>query len=124
MSRVLIRVLGLCSLLALPAIGWPACCYFSAKNADILQPAQKAFLTWDPAEKIETFTVQPKFEGHRQHGHAARRSSWRPADVGRSDGIAYVGGAAVSGESASRSSNGDHVDDPLLVGADAVGLIE
>jgi hypothetical protein len=41
-----------------------ACCYFSAKNADILQPAQKAFLTWDPAEKVETFTVQPKFEGN------------------------------------------------------------
>src|SRR5271154_653614 len=45
---------------ALPA----ACCYFSAKNADILQPAQKAFLTWDPDEKMETFTVQPKFEGN------------------------------------------------------------
>ena len=41
-----------------------ACCYFSAKNADILQPAQKAFITWDPVEKIETFTVQPKFEGN------------------------------------------------------------
>jgi hypothetical protein len=41
-----------------------ACCYFSAKNADILQPAQKVFLTYDPAEKIETFTVQPKFEGN------------------------------------------------------------
>ncbi|MFO0968696.1 MAG: DUF2330 domain-containing protein [Gemmataceae bacterium] len=41
-----------------------ACCYFSAKNADILQPAQKVFLTFDPAEKIETFTVQPKFEGN------------------------------------------------------------
>src|SRR6202166_2265125 len=41
-----------------------ACCYFSAKNADILQPAKKAFLTWDPAEKVETFTVQPKFEGN------------------------------------------------------------
>lgn len=40
-----------------------ACCYFSAKNTDILQPAQKAFITWDPAEKVETFTVQPKFEG-------------------------------------------------------------
>src|SRR3977135_4537866 len=39
-------------------------CYFSAKNADILQPAQKVFITWDPAEKIETFTVQPKFEGN------------------------------------------------------------
>ena len=41
-----------------------ACCYFSAKNADILQPAQKAFLSWDPVEKVETFTVQPKFEGN------------------------------------------------------------
>ena len=41
-----------------------ACCYFSAKDADILQPAQKAFLTWDPVEKVESFTVQPKFEGN------------------------------------------------------------
>src|SRR5262249_35564898 len=41
-----------------------ACCYFSAKNADILQPAQKVFLTWGPATKSETFTVQPKFEGN------------------------------------------------------------
>ncbi len=39
-------------------------CYFSAKNADILQPAQKVFITWDPSEKMETFTVQPKFEGN------------------------------------------------------------
>jgi hypothetical protein len=41
-----------------------ACCYFAAKDKDILQPAQKAFVTWDPAEKVETFTVQPKFEGN------------------------------------------------------------
>jgi hypothetical protein len=41
-----------------------ACCYFSAKNADILQPAQKVFITWDPTEMVETFTVQPKFEGN------------------------------------------------------------
>ena len=41
-----------------------ACCYFSAKDADILQPAQKVFITWDPTEKVETFTVQPKFEGN------------------------------------------------------------
>src|SRR4051812_24458462 len=41
-----------------------ACCYFSAKDKDILQPAQKAFLTWDPVEKVETFTVQPRFEGN------------------------------------------------------------
>src|SRR5436190_23321647 len=43
-----------------------ACCYFSAKNADILQPAQKVFITWDPEKKLETFTVQPKFEGNAQ----------------------------------------------------------
>ena len=50
--------------LAIPGLGSAACCYFSAKNADILQPAQKVFITWDPAENIETFTVQPKFEGN------------------------------------------------------------
>jgi hypothetical protein len=41
-----------------------ACCYFSAQNADILQPAQKVFIPWDPAKKSESFTVQPKFEGN------------------------------------------------------------
>src|SRR5262249_27914629 len=40
------------------------CCYFSAKDQDILQPAQKVFITWDPAKQAETFTVQPKFEGN------------------------------------------------------------
>jgi hypothetical protein len=50
--------------LLMPAASHAACCYFSAKNADILQPAQKVFITWDPAEKVETFTVQPKFEGN------------------------------------------------------------
>src|SRR6476661_973046 len=47
-----------------PAASQAACCYFSAKNADILQPAQKVFITWNPEEKVETFTVQPKFEGN------------------------------------------------------------
>src|SRR5262249_33901696 len=51
------------ALLAPPGVH-AACCYFSAKNADILQPAQKAFITWDEKEKVETFTVQPKFEGN------------------------------------------------------------
>jgi len=49
---------------AVPLTSHAACCYFSAKNADILQPAQKVFITWNPDEKIETFTVQPKFEGN------------------------------------------------------------
>ncbi|MBI1830526.1 MAG: DUF2330 domain-containing protein, partial [Planctomycetes bacterium] len=56
--------LVLTALLATAPGADAACCYFSAKNADILQPAQKVFITWDPAEKIETFTVQPKFEGN------------------------------------------------------------
>lgn len=56
--------LGLAAALVTPTTLDAACCYFSAKNADILQPAQKAFITWDPVEKIESFTVQPKFEGN------------------------------------------------------------
>src|SRR5262249_55926233 len=43
-----------------------ACCYFSAKDADVLQPAQKAFITYDAKAGMETFTVQPKFEGNAQ----------------------------------------------------------
>ncbi len=41
-----------------------ACCYFAAKDKDILQPGQKAFITWNPQKKEETFTVQPRFEGN------------------------------------------------------------
>jgi hypothetical protein len=48
----------------LPLQAEAACCYFAAKDADVLQPAQKAFVTWDPAEKVESFTVQPRFEGN------------------------------------------------------------
>jgi len=64
------KVLFAVPLLVLPllAVGpqpaESACCYFAAKDKDILQPAQKAFLTWDDKEKVETFTVQPKFEGN------------------------------------------------------------
>ncbi|MGI8601638.1 MAG: DUF2330 domain-containing protein [Verrucomicrobiales bacterium] len=61
------RILGLFLL-----FGWlaatsaldAACCYFSAKDNDVLQPGQKVFLTWDPDGRTETFTVQPKFEGN------------------------------------------------------------
>ena len=64
------RFWRVCSLLALALLVinlshvQAACCYFAAKDKDVLQPAQKAFLTWDPVEKVETFTVQPKFEGN------------------------------------------------------------
>jgi Uncharacterized protein conserved in bacteria (DUF2330) len=63
-TRGLLVAVALTAIAGSPAAGEAACCYFSAKNADILQPAQKAFLTWDPVEKVETFTVQPKFEGN------------------------------------------------------------
>jgi hypothetical protein len=43
-----------------------ACCYFSAKDKDVQQPSQKVFITWDPVEKVETFTVQPRFTGNAQ----------------------------------------------------------
>src|ERR1700694_363185 len=63
------RLLLALPLLALPllAVSPPAdsaCCYFAAKDKDILQPAQKAFLTFEPQENVETFTVQPRFEGN------------------------------------------------------------
>jgi hypothetical protein len=41
-----------------------ACCYFAAKDKDINQPGQKAFISWHPESKSEMFTVQPKFEGN------------------------------------------------------------
>jgi hypothetical protein len=71
MRRILCICLGLAAVgglvvaLAPPAAD-SACCYFSAKDKDILQPAQKVFITWDPVENVESFTVQPKFEGNAQ----------------------------------------------------------
>src|SRR4051812_37682995 len=50
--------LGVCEL------AHSACCYFAAKDKDINQPAQKAFIAWDADSKTEAFTVQPKFEGN------------------------------------------------------------
>src|SRR5438105_2693716 len=59
------RMLAVAATLALlPSGANAACCYFSAQNADILQPAQKVFITWDPVKQQESFTVQPKFEGN------------------------------------------------------------
>src|SRR5713101_9843503 len=69
-EKAMARDLGVSTLVALLLfwIGTPpvesACCYFAAKDKDVLQPAQKAFITWDPVEKVESFTVQPKFEGN------------------------------------------------------------
>src|SRR5262245_48160207 len=66
MARLLGLFAGLAVLgsMALPRPADSACCYFSAKEKDVLQPAQKAFITWDAREGVETFTVQPRFEGN------------------------------------------------------------
>jgi hypothetical protein len=59
---IALSVLLLAALAPRPAD--PACCYFSAKEQDVNQPAQKAFLTWDAEEEVMSWTVQPKFEGN------------------------------------------------------------
>ena len=59
-------VLPLVALIVTVRPAHAACCYFAAKDKDVTQPAQKAFITWDPAESVESFTVQPKFEGNAQ----------------------------------------------------------
>src|SRR5436190_23029471 len=63
MGKRMLALLVAAAALA-PSSARAACCYFSAQNADILQPAQKVFITWDPAKQAESFTVQPKFEGN------------------------------------------------------------
>jgi hypothetical protein len=61
---LLLLLAAVTGIALLPGSAKSACCYFSAKDKDILQPAQKVFITWDPVEKVESFTVQPKFEGN------------------------------------------------------------
>src|SRR5215471_7854245 len=55
---------ALAGLMLTPAVAPAACCYFSAKDADVLQPGQKAFITFDAQAGMETVTVQPRFEGN------------------------------------------------------------
>src|SRR3954453_10755531 len=62
--RQWMSVAAILGLLVMSTQANAACCYFSAKDKDILQPGQKVFITWDPTEKVEAFTVQPKFEGN------------------------------------------------------------
>src|SRR5437588_1658530 len=64
LTRGLLAALPLLGLTGAPARA--ACCYFAAKDKDVTQPAQKAFITWNPQEKVESFTVQPKFEGNAE----------------------------------------------------------
>src|SRR5262249_57625869 len=62
-------LLGVALLGLVPAVAESMCCYFRPRVVDIeqpqiLQPSQIAFVTWDPENKIETVTVQPRFEGN------------------------------------------------------------
>ncbi|NUN47559.1 MAG: DUF2330 domain-containing protein [Candidatus Brocadiae bacterium] len=63
-AAMAIGTAGIGTLSLVPAPADAACCYFAAQEKDINQPGQKAFITWDPAAKIESWTVQPKFEGN------------------------------------------------------------
>ena len=71
MRKVLLARLALFGLavLVLAPLADAMCGYFSRpiisdiKQPAVLQPSQIAFVTWDPANKIETVTVQPRFEG-------------------------------------------------------------
>jgi hypothetical protein len=64
MRRALLSLALGALALGLTPPAWSACCYFSAKDKDILQPGQKVFISWDPVGKVESWTVQPKFEGN------------------------------------------------------------
>jgi hypothetical protein len=57
-------ILATTAVSVVPPNARAACCYFAAKDKDINQPGQKAFISWNPAQKAEAFTVQPKFEGN------------------------------------------------------------
>src|SRR5258708_37979778 len=77
-------VLGAASALVAAGVLAPisaraACCYFAAKDKDINQPGQKAFVTWDPEEKVESFTVQPRFEGNAKDFGMVIPTPARPA---------------------------------------------
>src|SRR3977135_2148877 len=76
MRRVHLWILSSAVMASLAVAGWLApqadsmCGYFrpiivDLKNpSEMLQPSQIAFITWDPESKVETVTVQPRFEGH------------------------------------------------------------
>lgn len=59
-----IALVALAQASMLSATAMAACCYFAAVDKDVKQPGQRAFITWDDKEKLESFTVQPQFEGN------------------------------------------------------------
>ncbi len=66
-----LAVLALAGSALVPDRAGSMCCYFrpiivdiNQTPAEILQPSQVAFITWDGQKQIETVTVQPRFEGN------------------------------------------------------------
>ncbi|MBY0525440.1 MAG: DUF2330 domain-containing protein [Gemmataceae bacterium] len=51
-------------VVGLPAPAESASCPFTFKDKDVHPLAEKAFLDWDPDKKLESFTLQPRFEGN------------------------------------------------------------
>jgi len=41
-----------------------SCCFVAPVAQEVKQPAQTAFVTWHPQERMETFTVEPTFTGN------------------------------------------------------------
>src|SRR6266446_5874944 len=76
MRRYSLWLLSSAVVASLVVAGWftpqadSMCGYFrpiivDIKNpSEMLQPSQIAFITWDPESKVETVTVQPRFEGN------------------------------------------------------------
>ncbi len=71
MRRLLLAAMGLAlGLGGLTSAVQAMCGYFRPivvdikQSPEILQPSQIAFITWDPVKKLETVTVQPRFEGN------------------------------------------------------------
>jgi hypothetical protein len=60
---LVLLAVGLCLEAARPPAARPGGGYFAARGKDVRQPSQRVFLTWDPQARVETFTVQPRFEG-------------------------------------------------------------
>jgi hypothetical protein len=64
------RLLGVLAILAgllsmaVPGPVNSASCYFSAKDKEVIEPAEEVFITWDPKERMETLTVQPRVTGN------------------------------------------------------------
>ena len=61
--RRLAVLFTLLAAFALSPAARSACCFFVPVGKNVTQPSQRAFITWDGYKGVESFTVQPVFEG-------------------------------------------------------------